>query len=163
MKSFWDKFGREWLIDLSIGDVDPVRDICGIDLYRILDDKAKPLQSLFSDLPLFGKVLYVVLADQAEKHQVDAAGFTKGLTGPVLLSARVAFREALIDFFQSQPATATAIREILAALEEFQAATMEQAKARIATLKNDAIERAKAMIDELPLSELSGKPLEGSA
>lgn len=154
--TFKDAKNREWVLGITIGDRDDVLRICDLDLYEILGDNAEPLLRLFGNLPQFGKVLFVLLGDQAKEKQVTPEDFAKSLSGSVLKAAKVAFREALIDFFQSEPEKAEAITQILQAQADVTTEAIKAATARIAEVKAAEIEKVRAKIQDTPLSELSG-------
>lgn len=160
--TFKDAKGREWTLAITIGDRDDVLRVCDLDLYGILDNNAQALLRLFGNLPALGKVLFVLLADQAKQKQVDAEDFAKGLSGPVLAAAKITFKAALIDFFQSEPEKAEAIGQILTAQDQVTAEAIKEARGRLEELKTAEIAKVRMKIRETPLSELSGLAPDGS-
>ncbi len=154
--TFKDAKGRDWTLAITIGDRDDVVRVCDLDLYGVLDNNAQSLLRLFGNLPALGKVLFVLLADQAKEKQISPEDFAKGLSGPVLAKAKEAFQAALIDFFLSEPEKAEAIRQILAAQAEVTAEAIKAAKVRLTEMTAAEIAKVRFKIQETPLSELSG-------
>lgn len=163
MALFTDAKGRDWLLNFTIADRDLIKDAVGLDFYSLLDDQAKDLLELFSNLGRFAEVLWAAVAEDAEAKQIDAKAFCKGLTGPVLGAAKIAFEEALLDFFQSDPETQTAIRSILAADKRVTSKALERMREKMAKAESEAIDQVLQEIESIPLNVAFGKSADASA
>ena len=98
MRTFKDKKGREWQIDLSITTVKQVKDLVKLDLLDIA--KAQPIQRLAADPVLLVDTLFVVCMAQTKELNISDEEFGRGMGGDVLDEAVTAFIEEYIDFFQ---------------------------------------------------------------
>jgi hypothetical protein len=99
MKAFRDTEGREWLIAIHVAQHKRVRDLTGVDLYGLVDNKFEGLSALLGDPAQFVDVLYVLCRDQAEKRGLSDWDFGSAMAGDAILSARDAFLAELGDFF----------------------------------------------------------------
>lgn len=150
MKQFNDKNGRAWQIDLTIGTVmrvrsaEPVFDL----LDSAKDVDGRPLQVvLATELVEFWKLLWLIVAPQAESKGVDATAFGEAMAADCLIEAQIAFFAEWRDFFQSlrRPDAALAV--------ETQAKTMTAAvklvTTRIASLdQTDLMKRIESQLEK---------------
>ena len=138
MKVFKDGQGREWQISLTISAMQALKGI-GIDLAnpeRAREGKEIPLgQELETDLQVFAEALWCLLKSQAIAREAQESDFLDSLDGPTLHAARLAFREELSDFFQSQPYRQEFLRKTVAVLgvitEEMAATDVDKMVAQI--------------------------------
>lgn len=91
MKTFKDRHGNEWEIDLSLGSCERVRDSAGVDLTDIVSTQAT--FSKLSDPFVLGAVLWVLCERQAEKRGLGPEEFRDCFNGDTVHQAT----EALID------------------------------------------------------------------
>lgn len=91
MKTFKDRHGNEWEIDLSLGSCERVRDRASVDLTDIVSTQAT--FSKLSDPFVLGAVLWVLCERQAEKRGLGPEEFRDCFNGDTLHLAT----EALID------------------------------------------------------------------
>mgnify|MGYP007071574195 CR=1 FL=1 len=99
MRRFTDTAGRTWELSVTVGTIKRVRDLVGVDLYRLVDDSFRGLSELMADPVRLVDVLYCLCQGQAEAAKVTDEQFGQGLAGDVLAQASESFVEALIDFF----------------------------------------------------------------
>jgi hypothetical protein len=117
MATFRDKLDREWVIDLTAGDLRRVRVAASVELGKLLTQPDKLADVLFGDREKFGQVLWVLCGSQAEKLFVTEDTFADGLDAPAISLAAVAVLAAVADFTQP-PKTAEATKEALRGLME---------------------------------------------
>jgi hypothetical protein len=139
MAAFTDNKHRTWTIEFTVGDFERLRKTCGVDLLDFRTGKSQPIAQLIGDLNKLGQALWLLIADQAELHQVTPEDFARGLTGGALGEAIDALYGGMIDFFQQmhQPAEALLVQK---AREVYEAA-MEAAGARIRSISTESLFR----------------------
>lgn len=143
MRTFGDKNGQQWTIDLTFGCVSRVKALLGHDLLRpekkITHDELgeTSLQALvLLDLPTLVDVLYVVCQPQCESRGVTSLQFGELMAPACVMDARDKFRDEWRDFFQQlqRPDQAMALEKMGAWLKAatakldraMQAAELEQ-------------------------------------
>ncbi len=137
MAKFTDKAGREWVIDLTAGDLRDVRVQTGVELGKLLTAPDKLAAVLFGDREKFGDVLWMLVAEQAEKRGVTAPAFFKGLDGPTNGRAALAMLDAVADFTQP-PKTAETTKEVLRGLMEKADGAMAAEVERVSKTPSDS-------------------------
>jgi len=111
LKTFSDTQGRKWEIRLTIGSVERVQDMLGVNLFEPEAGDPPLLQQLGLNLRLLGEVIMCLLAPQFEKHQVSEQDVKDAFEGECLWKAQAAFYEELVDFFQTgRPNVAGAVK-----------------------------------------------------
>ena len=115
MRTFADRDGREWQIDLNIGNVLHVKrhsegrfDL--FDSTKLLD--GQPLQVvLWSDRETFWEMLWLLVEHQAAALNVDVVAFGQAMAADCLVVAQYLFFDEWRDFFLSlrQPDAALAV------------------------------------------------------
>lgn len=129
MATFKDRENNEWELTLTYGSASAVKGATGVNLAAV-SKSADWVDLLFSDPENLVKVLWVMVADQAEKKGVTAERFGYGFDGPALERAGAALGEAIADFFP-RSRIAKAIREglpkVLAAADEKAVKEIEKA------------------------------------
>jgi hypothetical protein len=94
---FTDLRGTTWVIDLTLGDVRRVRELCGVDLGEFAFEPAK-LRSL--EALTLGSVLVVLLSKQLDRERVTVEEFTDRIDGRVILEGALpALAYAVVGFF----------------------------------------------------------------
>lgn len=110
MRSFKDKTGVEWVIDLNIGTVQRVKSTSSFNLYDV-----ELAEKVWSDFGEFFELLFLVIEPQAVARSVDAAVFGENLAANCLITAKDAFFEEWADFFQNlqQPDKAALLEKLM--------------------------------------------------
>ena len=100
MKTFNDKDGRVWELELTLDSAIRVKDVLDIDLLQ--PEKGDPplITRLGTDEMLLGAVICTLLGDQFEKHDVSEQDVRRAMDGATIMAAQTAFYEELVDFFQ---------------------------------------------------------------
>lgn len=146
MKIFQDTAGRTWSVQVDVAGVKAVRQALGVDLFRVLDDNAKPLGELVSDPVRLVDVVYVLCRDQVDKAGLTDVDFGRAFSGDVIDQAAGAFLEAFVDFFPDARARSALAKGIK---------TMRLARDRILA----RLERETAALDPAALAEqISNEP-----
>lgn len=136
---FDDKHGRHWSIDLSVGLCRQVLKETGVDLANYHNGKAA--QTLWADDTKLVEVLWVLVEEDATKADIGPEEFAKSLNGDVLAKALEAIEVAVLGF--TRPDRRELIRQIADKAKTVQIRVVEEAKAKLASSKTDAlIERA---------------------
>jgi|YNPBryunderm2012_1023409.scaffolds.fasta_scaffold15890_3 hypothetical protein len=99
MHTFADNAGRTWTITINVAMVKRVRSVLRVDLFKLLDDGARPLAELLSDPVQLADVLYCLCKEEAEKRNLSDEDFGRALAGDAIGHAAEAFVDELIDFF----------------------------------------------------------------
>jgi hypothetical protein len=129
LKQFKDSQGREWTIDVTIGQIKRVRDLVKVNLYALFQEEAK---RLFSDPVLLVDTLYVLCQQQAEARKMSDEDFGRIFEGDVLEAAANALLEAVLDFFPSS--RRTILRATVDKSNELASQAMTKAAQKIASL-----------------------------
>jgi hypothetical protein len=104
-----------------------IKGLLGINIYKLLEDSAKPLAELVSDPIQLCDVLYVICKDEAEAQNVSDENFGRSLGGDSLALAADAFVEELIDFFP-YARVRIALRKITEAGKKIQTGLLDHAE-----------------------------------
>ncbi len=112
MKTFKDKTGKEWTIEITIGAVKRVRDLLGINLTQLAEG-TPPLITRLADLMLLVDTIYCIVKPDADKAGITDVQFGSSLDGDAIKSANDAFWEDLENFTRSlgRPDEAMAIKK----------------------------------------------------
>lgn len=115
MKSFKDKNGTEWSLDLDPIVIDDVKKETEVNFYTVFDKGFAGLQELLSNPRLLVDVLYVCCRDQADKAGISDRDFGRSFRGENVVAAGKALTAEIFDFFQS--AEGTPLKKMLAKVE----------------------------------------------
>ena len=96
MKQFKDSVGREWSIAVNVGSAKRVRDVIGVDLFKLFSDEC---ERVLSDPCLLVDLLYVLCEQQAKETVISDVQFGEGMVGDCIDAAANALLEAVADFF----------------------------------------------------------------
>ena len=96
MKTFEDKNGTVWELEVTVGVVKRVRAVLEIDLAR-LDETL--YERLSEDPVLLVDLLWVICEKQARERNITDEQFGESLTGDAIEAATTALLEAVADFF----------------------------------------------------------------
>ncbi len=96
MKTFQDNQNQQWNLSLPLRTVRRLRDATGIDLFNP-DDHWRLMTSVLDRV----EWVFLIVADQREKYQVDRDEFDDRLVGDGYMDAAGdALLEELVDFFR---------------------------------------------------------------
>jgi hypothetical protein len=138
VKKFTDAKGRVWYVAINVTAARIVRDLTGVNLYQAISDNFAIYTKVVGDPVLLTDVLYCLCKEQADTWQITDEEFGRGMAGDVLVSARDAFTEELIDFFPDGQLRAM-IRATLAKAKELQQAMLFKATSTAANLDASAL------------------------
>jgi len=93
LKRFNDSTGKQWEIDIHVGSIEKVKNLCGVDLTKIFEPDLKLLGQLFDDPKLLTDVLWCLCENG------DKSTFVNAMRGDALEQAANALIEDVIDFF----------------------------------------------------------------
>lgn len=99
MAKFKDADGREWILRITVGGFEQLRDRLDIDLYQLVDGRMGGLSALLRDPVRLASACWVLCAEQAEAANCDRPAFFDAIWGEALGAAAEAFMEAMVDFF----------------------------------------------------------------
>lgn len=156
MKKFLDSSGREWSLNVTIGDAKRIKSNLSVDL---LDHRQ--ITELAGDPYKLADVIYSLCGSQAKAAGVTDEQFGEGLAGDAIDDATTALLEAITDFFPKRQRPA--LISLLAKIKEANTKGAELAEAKLNspqmhTAIQTALDNASNQIDTI-LGELSGKPL----
>lgn len=99
MRTFQDRTGRPWTIDLHVTAIRQIKGVLGIDLYALVDNGFEGLTKLMSDPIELVNLLYFLCLEQAAERNVSDDDFGRVLAGETLEAAGAAFYDEYVDFF----------------------------------------------------------------
>jgi hypothetical protein len=106
VRTFSDKAGQQWTLDLTFGCLSRIKGTLGHDLLRpekkiTHEDLGETsLQAaVMLDFPLFLDVLYVAVQPMCEQRNITSAQFGELMAPACVIDARDKFREEWRDFF----------------------------------------------------------------
>lgn len=132
VKTFKDKTGREWSIDLSFGLWRRIKAEAGVDLLDVAMPDGKSLEQL-SRLEVLAEVLWLYVAEQAGAAGITREEFWDALSGEAVHAGVFAIVKDLEDFSRSPSFAALRVSMEEAAnrtAELCAAMSAEQGKAR---------------------------------
>lgn len=95
MRTFKDNQNQQWTLSLTLGTVRRLRDATGIDLFNP-DDHWRLLTSVLDRV----EWVYLLVADQRKKYEIDRDEFDDRLVGEGFMDAAGdALMEEMVDFF----------------------------------------------------------------
>jgi hypothetical protein len=163
MRTFTDKNGREWQIDLTIGEVERVKRDSRFNLYepfapfsdpaleRISIGRPTTLQDcLAGNWSTLWELVFVICEPQLKQAGVDGEEFGKAMNAKALTASRKAFWDEWHDFFLQldEPMTAKGLEvQMKAFAAALQAATAKAADPRMAQLAQRMERRAEEMME----------------
>ncbi len=113
MKSFNDRDGRSWNIEITVDAIKRVRTLVGVNLLEVIDGKL--IDQLAADPILLCDVIYAAVKPQADERQISDEDFGRAMAGDAIERATTAFFDELIDFFpgRRRHLLATAMKKVL--------------------------------------------------
>ncbi|WP_020467853.1 hypothetical protein [Zavarzinella formosa] len=94
---------REWVLRITNGDIEPVRDHCGVELNKLLANLNQFAELLYGDPVSLGKVIWILCEEQVKERGLSEREFGKGFDGPTIDRAATALMEAVADFSPRSP------------------------------------------------------------
>lgn len=156
MKTFKDKSGREWIIEITVGSMRRVKSLLDIKLTDAISGDL--MQRLCSDEILMADLLYVLCKPQADIREVSDEQFGEGLAGSAFNGAVEAFWEELADFFRGRGGEQ--LRAMKAKLDQAREKVFSLAEKKSTMAIEGLMTSIESQIDE-ELAKISG-PLSGS-
>jgi hypothetical protein len=108
---FVDKLGREWLLEITLGDLPALTEL-GLDVEAVFDDARAA--SAAGKVEVLGRALWHLCEGQAGDRQVTPEQFARAITGPVRWAAAAALEAAVLDFTLPPAAATRAIARLSA-------------------------------------------------
>ena len=105
MKTFSDRRGRTWEVELNVSQMKRVRSALGVDLVNVIavnsDGALKTtlIDDIVNDPCLLVDILWVICEKQAKAEGVTDEDFGAALAGDAIEDATRAFLDELVDFF----------------------------------------------------------------
>lgn len=138
MKSFKDKTGRSWDIELNVGTVRQIKSRCYVDFDHIItfDRREHPqdvsaLEKLAEDSILLFDVIFVLCQKQIAEAGLDEEAFAELFDGDTIEAATGALLDEIINF--SRPAR----RKVLLQLRKISKNYSEKAGKELEKILND--------------------------
>jgi hypothetical protein len=129
MRTFDDKTGHKWRIDLTIGAVTRVKQASDgrFDLFDA--GKNNLAEQLWTDLEMFWELLWLLVEPEAADHSKTAEQFGEAMAAACLINARQAFFAEWTDFFQTlqRPDQALPLEKLKTYMDQALTAMQEKA------------------------------------
>lgn len=129
MKTFTDRQGRSWTIEINYTSLRRVKAATGVDLTRLVDPKSDVMGQLTGDPFVLFDCLVALLQPQLDDKGITAEQFGESLDEESADKAAVALIEAAIDFFQEgkRMLLKRAFAKVTSAAQRRQTASLDQA------------------------------------
>lgn len=112
-RSFTDREGVTWHVNVTAAAFKRVRDLTGINLYGLVEGKTDVIETLGSDIVALAETLYAVCKPQADGLGLTLEQFLERLNdGQMAASAGDALLDGVVAFSRS-PKVQAAIRAVL--------------------------------------------------
>lgn len=151
MKTFKDRNGTTWIIEINVAQFKRVRDLAGVDLAplgKMLvpgSNGEKTLSALIDDPVKLVDVLYVLCMDQAKRADISDEAFGRSFDGETLERATMAFLEELADFFP-EPLRSALGQIVARANAEAERVKRELSAEKIAELLNSVLNTPESSV-----------------
>lgn len=145
MRSFEDRNGLSWTVDINVSTVRRVRQMTGVNL---LDTKSGGFGDLAQDPIKLVDVIYVVCKDEADKRDVSSESFGAAMVGDAINAAWIALIEDLADFFPN-PAVREALRRVVMEIKSADKTLTERVQEKVTGLVATAMSQAEKEIELL--------------
>ncbi|GIX05053.1 MAG: hypothetical protein KatS3mg114_0922 [Planctomycetaceae bacterium] len=129
MKTFTDRQGRSWTIEINYTSLRRVKAATDVDLTRLVDPKSDVMGQLTGDPFILFDCLVALLQPQLDDKGITAEQFGESLDEESADKAAVALIEAAIDFFQEgkRMLLKRAFAKVTTAAQRRQTASLDQA------------------------------------
>jgi hypothetical protein len=129
MKSFTDRPGRSWTVEINYTSLRRIKAATGIDLTRLVDPRSDVMSRLTDNPFVLFDCLVALLQPQLNEKGLTADQFGEALDEETAEHASVALIEATIDFFpeRRRMLLKRAFAKVTTAAERRQTATLDQA------------------------------------
>ena len=129
MKSFTDRQGRPWTLEINYTSLRRIKAATEIDLTRLVDPQSDVMGRLTSDPFLLFDCLIALLQPQLDEKGLTADQFGESLDEEAAERASIALIEATIDFFpeRRRMLLKRAFAKVTTAAERRQTASLDQA------------------------------------
>ena len=129
MKSFTDRQGRSWTIEINYTSLRRVKGATDVDLTKIVDPKSNVIGQLTDDPFVLFDCLVALLQPQLEAKGITPEQFGEALDEESGDNASMALLEAIIDFFPEGKRTLLrrAFVKVTSAFQRKQTASLDQA------------------------------------
>lgn len=129
MKTFSDRQGRSWTIEINYTSLRRVKAATGVDLTRLVDPKSDVMGQLTGDPFILFDCLVALLQPQLDDKGITAEQLGESLDEESADKAAVALIEAAIDYFQEgkRMLLKRAFAKVTTAAQRRQTASLDQA------------------------------------
>lgn len=112
MRSFKDRHGRAWVVELTVGAVKRVKALAGFDVLTIVTGGTEVFGEFLGDAVRQCEALYAICKPEADTAGVTLDMFLDAIAGDSLLEARDVLVEEITDFFPD-PRTRINLRALI--------------------------------------------------
>lgn len=137
MRRFKDNTGREWTLDLTIGDVKRVQSLIGVNLLDLTSGDPPLCTRLAVDVMLVCDVAFALVKPQADRLGVTDEGFGAVLGGEAIGECHRALIDEITDFFLRLGRTENA--KMMTGARKLTAAAIDLAERKIDAIDMDSI------------------------
>lgn len=145
MPSFKDNKGREWVIELNLLTIRPMK-VAGFDIYTLDENRMAKLKQLSVDGDALAEWVWQNVKPQAEKLGIGFEEWIVGLNGDAVYSMREAFFDAYANFIPN-PKMRFALQNLRDAekkVKDQAAEIFEEATAKLIEMAQGNLQKAKA-------------------
>lgn len=166
MHVFADSKGRRWIVQLDMVIAEQIKDLHGVNVYKLAEDKFAPLFDLLSDERTFELLKIVHTASTPETGAAVAyADFVRAMSPDTINEAALCWARACSGFFR-EASQRKALEKIIRTMEAYLAKARPAADAELETidpetLAEEQFQRLKTALAESRAKTSSAGP--GSA
>ena len=143
MRTFKDRSGREWTVDLNITEAKRAKSMLKVDILDLMDEAkgTELLARLQGDEIFVVDLVYVLVKDQADKLGLTDEDFGRSMAGGAIDEAHKVLLAEICDFFRN-PARRAVLRTMMAKFADLEARGIRIAETVLANANPERIAEA---------------------
>ena len=146
MRTFKDRTGREWTVDLNITAVKRAKALIGVDILDLMDETKGTdlLTRIQGNEVLMVDLVYVLIKPEADAKGITDEDFGGSMAGESIDAAYMVLLAEICDFFRN-PARRAVLRTALQKLSDLEGRAIKRAEAILASGEPERI--AEVLMD----------------
>lgn len=153
MKTFKDTEGREWPVAINVAAIRRVKDLLGVDLLDLTDDRFAAISTLIGKPVELVNVIYVLCKPKADERNITDEQFGEAMAGDAIQHAADAFLDEYANFFPD-PRMRAGLKKLMDASRKVQGHLLDHAESVLE--KIDPAKEAKELIAKAEAKNTNG-------